>query len=65
MRLDDFDDSINVEDQRGGGGRGFPVIGGTGGRLGCGTIVIALIAVFVFGADPAQMLGSLQQQTQE
>jgi predicted metalloprotease len=27
--------------------------------------VIALIAVFVFGADPAQMLGSLQQQTQE
>jgi hypothetical protein len=24
MRLDDFDDLINVEDQRGGGGRGFP-----------------------------------------
>ena len=56
MRLDDFDNSINVEDQRGGrapmGGRG---------KLGCGSIVIALIAALVFGVDPAQMLGSLQQ----
>lgn len=62
MRLDDFDNSINVEDQRGGGG-GFP--GGGGGKLGCGSIVIALIAAVVFGVDPAQMLGTLQQvQTQ-
>jgi predicted metalloprotease len=58
MRLDDFDNSINVEDQRGGGGR-FPM--GGGGKLGCGSIVIALIAALVFGVDPAQMLGSLQQ----
>ncbi|HQS69606.1 MAG TPA: neutral zinc metallopeptidase, partial [Novosphingobium sp.] len=62
MRLDDFDNSINVEDQRGGGGR-FPM--GGGGKLGCGSIVIALIAAVVFGVDPAQMLGTLQQvQTQ-
>lgn len=58
MRLDDFDSSINVEDQRGGGSR-FPM--GGGGKLGCGSIVIALIAAVVFGVDPAQMLGSLQQ----
>ncbi|MCY1671898.1 neutral zinc metallopeptidase [Novosphingobium sp. SL115] len=59
MRLDDFDSSINVEDQRGGGGSRFPM--GGGGKVGCGSIVIALIAAVVFGVDPAQMLGSLQQ----
>lgn len=57
MRLDDFDNSINVEDQRGGGG--FPL--GGGGKVGCGSIVIALIAAVVFGVDPMQMLGSMQQ----
>lgn len=60
MRLDDFDPgSINVEDQRGrGGGFGLP-IGGMGGKMGCGTIVIALIAALVFGIDPRQMLGGI------
>ena len=49
MRLDDFDPgSVNVEDQRGGG---LP-IGGAGGKLGCGTMVIALIGALVFGVDP-------------
>lgn len=58
MRLDDFDpNAVNIEDQRGGGG-GFPV--GRGGQVGCGTIVIALIAYFVFGVDPTQMIGSVQ-----
>ena len=57
MRLDDFDSSINVQDQRGGGG--FPF--GGGGKVGCGSIVIALIAAVVFGVDPMQMLGSMQQ----
>jgi len=56
MRLDDFDDSIKVEDQRGGG---FSM-GGTGGKLGCGSIVIALIGALVFGVDPSQMLGQMQ-----
>ena len=60
MRLDDFDpNAVNVEDQRGGGG--FPV--GRGGQVGCGTIVIALIAYFVFGVDPSQMLGGAVQDT--
>jgi len=52
MRLDDFDpNSVNIGDQRGGG---FS-IGGTGGRVGCGSLVIALIAALVFGVDPTSM----------
>ena len=55
MRLNPFNASnINV----GGGGGGFP--GGAGGGLGCGTIVIALIAAVVFGVDPTSMLGGMQ-----
>jgi predicted metalloprotease len=61
MRLNPFNpDSINV--RRGGGGGGFP--GGGGGQLGCGAIVVLLIGVFVFGADPAQMLGSMEDMQQ-
>lgn len=60
MRLDDFDpNAVDVEDQRGGGG-GFPM--GGGGKVGCGTILIALVAYFVFGVDPSQMLGDAMQQ---
>jgi len=63
MRLNPFNpDNIRVRDQRGGGGMGFP--GGGGGKLGCGTLIIVLIGVFVFGADPAQMLGGLQDLQQ-
>ena len=62
MRLDDFDpNAVNVEDQRGSGRS----IGMAGGKIGCGTLVIALIAAVVFGVDPSQMLGGLEQaQTQ-
>jgi predicted metalloprotease len=60
MRLRQFDPgSINV--RRGSGG-GFP--GGGGGQLGCGAIVLALIGALVFGIDPAQMLGSLEDVQQ-
>jgi predicted metalloprotease len=31
-----------------------------GGGVGCGTIVIALIAALVFGVDPSSMLGGMQ-----
>jgi predicted metalloprotease len=56
MRLDDFDpNSVNIGDQR---GSGFS-LGGTGGRVGCGSLVIALIAALVFGVDPTQMLGGM------
>ena len=58
MRLDDFDpNSVNVEDQRGGGGFSM---GGTGGKIGCGSIVIALIGALVFGISPSDTLGTLQ-----
>ena len=60
MRLNPFNpDNIDVGRS---GGRGFP--GGGGGQLGCGAIVIALIGAVVFGVDPGQMLGSLQEAQQ-
>jgi predicted metalloprotease len=57
MKLDDFDPGdIDVGDQRGGNFGGLPI----GGRsVGCGTIVIAIIAALVFGVDPGQMIGQL------
>jgi predicted metalloprotease len=60
MRLNPFDpNAINV--RRSGGG-GFP--GGGGGQLGCGAIVIALIGALVFGIDPGQMLGTMEDVQQ-
>ncbi len=62
MRLDDFDpNAINVEDQRGSGRS----IGAAGGKIGCGTILIALIAALVFGVDPTRMIGGLEQVQQQ
>jgi uncharacterized protein len=64
MRLDDQQESSNVEDRRGsGGGMG---IGGRG--IGIGTIVLALIAMY-FGVDPSLVMnigqGMSQQETVE
>ncbi|MCB2058265.1 MAG: neutral zinc metallopeptidase [Novosphingobium sp.] len=66
MRLDEFDpNAIDVEDQRGSGGRrGFP-IGGRSGGIGCGTLVIALAASYFLGVDPGQLLGGLEQIQQQ
>jgi uncharacterized protein len=69
MRLDDIDTSdVNAEDQgnRGGGGFGFPMGGGggglpIGGKMGCGTILIFIIAALVFGVNPSSMMGGGQQ----
>lgn len=54
MRWQDMRRSDNVEDRRGGG----PVRGGFGGgmRLGLGGLIIALIASFLFGINPMEML---------
>lgn len=59
MRLDDQEESNNVEDRRGSGGG----IGGKG--IGVGTIVLALVAMY-FGVDPAVVLnvGQGLQQTE-
>lgn len=60
MRLDRFNPAnIRVSDS---GGGGFP--GGGGGKLGCGSIIIVLIGALVFGIDPGQMLGTLEQVQQ-
>ncbi|QUL38553.1 neutral zinc metallopeptidase [Erythrobacter sp. JK5] len=60
MRLNRFDTSkIKVQGGRGGVRRA--------GGIGCGTIVIALIAALVFGVDPMQTIGMIegsQPQTQ-
>lgn len=60
MRLNPFDPS-NIRVSEGGGG-GFP--GGGGGKLGCGTLVIALIGALVFGVDPGQMIGAIESGQQ-
>jgi predicted metalloprotease len=60
MRLRRFDPS-NIRVRRGGGG-GLP---GARAGLGCGSLVIVLVAALVFGVDPAQMLGTLDQVQQQ
>jgi len=63
MRLGPFDTSrIKVRSSDGGGSGG----GGMGaGGIGCGTLVIALIGAVVFGLDPMQTIGVLQQAQQQ
>jgi uncharacterized protein len=52
--------SSNVEDARSGGGRGMPGGMRMGGRgIGLGTIVIALLAGWLFGINPLTVLGVL------
>jgi len=50
--------SENVEDRRGqGGGRmGFPGGGGGGFKLGGGTLILILLGLWLFGADPMTLL---------
>jgi len=65
MRLDDNEESSNIEDRRGGGGVAM------GGKIGVGTIALALVAWY-FGVDPSLVINganvvqrhSAQQQTQ-
>jgi len=59
MRMDDYRDSDNVEDRRGeGGGGGGPLSFG-GGRLGLGSIAIALVASYFLGINPMTVLNML------
>src|SRR5580765_3872844 len=51
MRLDDEEESSNVEDRRGGGGMG------RAGGVGIGTVAIALIASYFLGIDPRTLIG--------
>jgi len=56
MKLRRFNPA-NIRVRSGGGGGGLARGGGT---LGCGTIVIVIVAALVFGVDPAQMLGTIE-----
>ena len=56
MKWEGQEQSRNVEDRRGMGG-GMPRIGGRG--IGIGTIVIALVAGWIFGINPLTVLGLL------
>ena len=60
MKWEGQEQSSNVEDRRGtggGGGMGMPRIGGRG--IGLGTIVIAVLAGWIFGINPLTVLGLL------
>lgn len=52
MRLDDENESSNVEDRRGDGGGGM-----SRGGLGIGTLLLALAASYFLGVDPSVVLG--------
>ena len=54
MRMDDQEESQNVEDVRGSSGGFRPVHG-----IGIGTILIALVGGWFFGVNPLQLLGLL------
>ena len=59
MRMDDHRESDNVEDRRGsnyGGGGGLRL---GGGRMGLGTIAIALVASYFLGINPLTVLSML------
>lgn len=58
MRMDDQRESDNLEDRRGGGGGGGGLRLG-GGRMGLGTIAIALVASYFLGVNPMTMLNML------
>jgi predicted metalloprotease len=61
MRLDDLDQSSNVEDRRGqsggGGGFGLPI---GGGGLGIGTIIILGLIGWALGIDPRVLIGGAE-----
>jgi predicted metalloprotease len=58
--------SSNVEDRRGAGGMGGGMVPRIGGRgIGLGTIVIALIAGWLFGVNPLAVIGMLGGGTTE
>lgn len=60
MKLRKFDtDNIKV---RSGGRSRIP--GGRGGGIGIGTLIIAAIAYFIFGADPMQTIGTIESAQQ-
>ncbi len=75
MRLDDEQESSNIEDRRGQGGGGFGFPGGGGGGLrlggrglGCGGTIVVIAIALVFGINPMTLLsgvGGVQQSGEQ
>ncbi|HWV18452.1 MAG TPA: neutral zinc metallopeptidase [Rhodocyclaceae bacterium] len=67
MRWNGNRESDNIEDRRGSGGGGMPMLGG--GRIGLGTVAIALVGWLVFDINPMTLLeamsGGGQMQVQQ
>ena len=59
MRLDGQRESENVDDVRNSGGGGGPRLPLPGGRLGLGTVAIALVASYFLGVNPLTVLNVL------
>ncbi len=62
MKWEGHEQSQNVEDRRGEGGGGLGGVGrrlGGGRGIGVGTIVVALVAGWIFGINPLTVLGFL------
>lgn len=59
MRLDGQRESENVDDVRESGGGGGPRLPLPGGRLGLGTVAIALVASYFLGINPLTVLNML------
>src|SRR5271167_1655911 len=57
MRMDDQEESQNVEDVRGSSGGGFQIRPAHG--VGLGTVAIAIIGGWFLGINPLQLLGLL------
>jgi uncharacterized protein len=58
MRMDDQEESSNVEDVRGSSGGGGRRLGG-GRGIGLGSVAIALVAGWIFGVNPMTVLSLL------
>jgi len=54
MRMDDYRESDNIEDRRGGGGVGV-------GGVGIGGIILALVVSYFTGINPMTLLGIIEQ----
>ncbi|MDD2885434.1 MAG: zinc metallopeptidase [Dechloromonas sp.] len=59
MRMDDYRESEHVEDRRGNRSAGTGGLRLGGGRMGLGTIVIALVASYFLGLNPLTVLNLL------
>ena len=59
MKWEGNRESDNVEDRRGDGGGGFGGLPIGGRSVGLGTIVVALVAGWIFGINPLTLIGAL------